>query len=127
MDASKIHTMHLYGETKMTPVMMTEGMREIFREVGNGKISEGIRKLSICACIIKDLDGRSFERGYWRLIRTIAIMEQEDDGDLVAGLKKADTELELLEAQVREDEAELTMKKFNLGIAKMKQQLKQED
>lgn len=126
MDASKRHTMHLYGDTKMTPVMMTEGMREIFREVGNGKISEGIRKLSICACIIKDLDGRSFDRGYWRLIRTIAIMEQKDDGDMIEGLKIAAKELEDLEAQVREDEAALTMKKFNLGVAKMKQQLNEE-
>jgi hypothetical protein len=126
MDASKRHTMHLYGDTKMTPVMMTEGMREIFREVGNGKISEGIRKLSICACIIKDLDGRSFDRGYWRLIRTIAIMEEKDDGDMVEGLKIAAKELEELEAQVREDEAALTMKKFNLGVAKMKQQLNEE-
>lgn len=120
MDLVKKFSIHLFGKKRRTTCDMSPGMEDIIREVGNGKIGHGLQKLALCGYLIKELDGISFDRGFRRLCRTLEIMQEPDhDGDAVQATKQAKEELDILEDEIRDQEAELSMKKFNHGLAKL--------
>jgi hypothetical protein len=120
MDLVKKFTIHLIGKKRRTTIYMTEGMEDIIKEVGHGKISTGLKKLSLCAFLIREFDGQSFDRGYRRLCRTLEVMNEPDhDGNMVEAAKEAKSEMDLLEDEITNLEAELYSKKFKQGVAKM--------
>lgn len=102
-----------------TFVWLTEDARDLLRDAGGGRISDGIQKLVICACLIKELDGKNFDRGFrilCRSLETMAEMENEPEKTPMQVFKDARDELA---AQIKTDEALLYAKKLKLGLKEM--------
>lgn len=112
----------LHGEKTRSHILMTAKTRSLLKEIGNGRITRGVEKLVTVAMMVKELSSSdTFDHGYFQLIRMIEIMQNEEsDGNLYQSAKIAKSEMDEQLEELRVAEAQLAVKKLNLGLAKLR-------
>jgi hypothetical protein len=115
-------TIQLFGKKTRSHILMTEKTRSLLKEIGNGRITDGVNKLTTVAKMVQELSSNNtFDHGYFQLIRMIEIMQnEENDGNLYQTAKMAKSEMDEQLEEIRVAEAKLAVKKLNLGLAKLR-------